>query len=219
VGRALLFALLAAVNPTLLTATTVMLLLPNPRRLMLGYLCGALTTGMIVGVSIVEWLPNSSGVGTTKHTVAPAIDFALGSIALIAAYVLHSGRRKRKHSDAPKKTPRWQRALDGGSARTTFVIGLLLSFPGAAYLTSLTEINRQNYGTAGVVLAVLLANLVMLLLLEVPIIGFFLAPEGTVATIDRAKAWLAINGTRVATIALTVVGCLFLARALVTILV
>jgi hypothetical protein len=27
-------------NPTLLTATTVMLLLPNPKRLMLGYLLG-----------------------------------------------------------------------------------------------------------------------------------------------------------------------------------
>ena len=120
-GKALLFALTAALNPTLLTATTVMLLLPNPKRLMLGYLGGAFTTGMVVGVAIVEWMNNSGVVDTTKNTVAPGIDFALGAIALIAAYVVQSGRvarararRAEKRSDQPKKTPRWQEALSGG---------------------------------------------------------------------------------------------------------
>lgn len=216
-GRALLFALLAAVNPTLLTATTVMLLLPNPRRLMFGYLGGALTTGMIVGVAIVEWLPDSGLVDTSKSTAAPSLDFAFGSIALIGALVLHRRTPKPK-PEGPKKTPRWQRALSGGSARTTFLIGLVLSFPGAAYLTCLAEINRQDYGATGVVLAVLLANVVMLLLLEVPIAGFFLAPDWTLATIERAKAWLAVNGAHLITVVLTVLGCLFYARAVLTIL-
>jgi hypothetical protein len=39
-SRVFLFALTAALNPTLLAATTVMLLLSNPRRLLLGYLLG-----------------------------------------------------------------------------------------------------------------------------------------------------------------------------------
>jgi Sap, sulfolipid-1-addressing protein len=216
-GRALLFALFAALNPTLLTATTVMLLLPSPKRLMLGYLGGALTTGMIVGVSIVQWLPNSSAVGTTKRDVAPSIDFALGSLALIAAYVLHSGRARRKKPEGEKKTPRWQQKLSGGSARTTFLIGLVLSFPGASYLACLSEINKQNYGATGVVLAVLLANAVMLLLLEVPLVCFALAPDWTPTAIERVKGWLAVHGHHVLVSALTVVGCLFYARALATI--
>jgi hypothetical protein len=62
-SRIFLFALTAALNPTLLTATTVMLLLPNPKRLLLGYLAGAYTTGIVVGVAIVEWL-HRSGVVT-----------------------------------------------------------------------------------------------------------------------------------------------------------
>ena len=217
-GRALLFALLAAVNPTLLTATTVMLLLPSPKRLMFGYLCGALTTGMIVGISIVQWLPNSSAVGTTKHTVAPSIDFALGSLALIAAYVVRSGRTKRKKHEGEKKTPRWQKALSGGSARTTFLVGLVLSFPGASYLACLSEINKQNYGPTGVVLAVLLANAVMLLLLEAPLLCFAFAPDWTPAAIERVKGWLAVHGHHVVVVALTAIGCLFYARAFVTIL-
>jgi hypothetical protein len=42
VGEVFVWALLAALNPTLLAATTVMLLLPHPKRLLLGYLLGAL---------------------------------------------------------------------------------------------------------------------------------------------------------------------------------
>jgi fucose permease len=70
-GRIFVLALTAALNPTLVTATTVMLLLPNPKRLMVGYLAGAYTTGIIVGLAIVEWLHNSGAVSETKHTVAP----------------------------------------------------------------------------------------------------------------------------------------------------
>ena len=40
-SKIFLFSLTAALNPTLLAATTVMLLLPKPKRLLLGYLLGA----------------------------------------------------------------------------------------------------------------------------------------------------------------------------------
>src|SRR5262245_57370177 len=183
-GRVFLFSLTAALNPTLLTATTVMLLLPNPKRLMLGYLAGALTTGVLVGIAIVEWLSGSGVVSTTKNTVAPGIDIAFGLIALAAAYVVQSGRvararerREEKRADKPKKTPRWQEALSGGTARTTYLIGLVLSFPGASYLASLTEISRQGLGTIEMILTVLAVNAVMLVLLEVPLISFAVAPE------------------------------------------
>jgi hypothetical protein len=225
VSRVLLFSLTAALNPTLLTATTVMLLLPRPKRLMLGYLLGALTTGVLVGIAIVEWLSNSHAVSTTKHTVAPGIDLALGFIALLAAFTVHRGgvtrareRRAEKRADKPKKTPRWQEALSGGSARTTFVVGLLLSFPGASYLTALTEISRQNFSTVGVVLAVLASNAIMLILLEAPLISFAVAPDWTPVAIERAKGWLARNGARALVIALTVIGLLFLLRGLITLI-
>jgi hypothetical protein len=223
-SRVFLFAFTAALNPTLLTATTVMLLLPNPKRLMLGYLMGAYTTGIIVGVAIVEWLHDSGVVSTTKHTVAPCIDLAFGTIALIAAYAIWSGgvarsreRRKRKHGDKPKKTPRWQQALSGGSARTTFLIGLVLSFPGASYLAALTELDRQDLGTAADVLVVVAVNIVMLVLLEVPLLAFAVAPEWTPRAIERFKDWLARNGAGAVAIALTAIGVALIVRAALTI--
>jgi hypothetical protein len=224
-SKVFLFALTAALNPTLLTATTVMLLLPNPRRLMLGYLAGALTTGVVVGIAIVEWLSNSHGVSTTKNTVAPGIDFALGFILLLAAYVIWSGyvarareRRSERRADKPKKTPRWQEALSGGTARTTFVIGLLLSFPGASYLAALTEIHKQNLGTIGIVLTVLAVNAVMLGLLEAPLISFAVAPDWTPLAIERFKAWMARNGAKAIAIGLAVFGAALVLRAVITVL-
>jgi Sap, sulfolipid-1-addressing protein len=225
VGRIFLLSLTAALNPTLLTATTIMLLLPNPKRLMLGYLCGALTTGVIVGVAIVEWLSGSGAVSTTKHTIAPGVDLALGVIALIGAYVVQSGRvarsrerRREKHAGEEKKTPRWQEALSGGSARTTYVVGLLLSFPGASYLAALTELSRQDFGFAGVVITVIAMNAVMLILLEGPLVCFVLAPEWTPRAIERAKAWMAIHGSKAIVVVLTILGVVFIVRGVLEIL-
>ena len=221
-GRVFLLALAAALNPTLVTATTVMLLLPNPKRLMLGYLAGALTNGVLLGIAIVEWLSGSGAVSESKSTVAPGIDIAFGLIALLAAYTIQSGRvarardrRREKHADKPKKTPRWQEALSGGSARTTYLVGLVLSFPGASYLASLTEISRQDLGTAEVVLTVVAVNAVMLVLLELPLLSFAVAPEWTPTAIERFKAWMARSGGKALVIALTVIGVVFIVRGIV----
>ena len=51
-GHVFLFSVTAMANPSLLAATTVMLLLPNP-KLMLGYLLGALMTSITLGLVIV----------------------------------------------------------------------------------------------------------------------------------------------------------------------
>jgi hypothetical protein len=53
VGQVFLLSLTAALNPILVGASTVMLLLPDPRKLMLGYLLGGLTTSITLGLVIV----------------------------------------------------------------------------------------------------------------------------------------------------------------------
>jgi Sap, sulfolipid-1-addressing protein len=223
VSKVFLFALTAALNPTLLTATTVMLLLDRPKRLMLGYWLGAMTTGVVLGVSIVLWMGNS-GVSTAQHSVAPGIDFALGAIFLLAAYTIRSGaitrsrqRRAEKHAGEPKQPPKWQQKLSSGTARTTFVIGLLLSFPGGSYLASLTEIHKQNLGTPAIVGTVVAVNLVMLVLLELPLVSFTVAPDWTPGTVERFKDWMSRNGARALANVLAVLGAALVVRAVLEI--
>jgi hypothetical protein len=222
VGKVYVFALTAALNPTLLTATTVMLLLPKPKRLLLGYWLGAMTTGLTLGIVIINWLKNSGALSTSKHTVSPAIDIALGVLALVVAVVVGTGewakrqaRRRAKRASRPKKVPKWQQTLSRGSARSTFVIGVLLSFPGASYLASLSEITKHHLSQVEIVLVVISVNLIMLVLLEVPLIGYTVAPQWTTAAIERTKDWLALNGARLATIGLTVIGIALIIRGVI----
>jgi hypothetical protein len=55
-----LLSLAAMFNPSLLAAVTVMLLMPNPKRLMAGYLLGAYVTSITLGLLIVSSLHGSS---------------------------------------------------------------------------------------------------------------------------------------------------------------
>jgi hypothetical protein len=52
-GEVILLSLTASLNPTLVAATTVMLLLDRPTRLMFGYLLGAYMTSFTLGLVIV----------------------------------------------------------------------------------------------------------------------------------------------------------------------
>src|SRR5436190_7723420 len=85
-----------------------------------------------------------------------------------------AGVRRRR-----KGAPRWQQALAKGSPRFTFVVGALLTLPGASCLGALHAISKLNYGTVPTVLLVLMVNLIMLTLIEAPMISFAVAPEWT----------------------------------------
>jgi hypothetical protein len=203
-----------------------MLLLPNPKRLLLGYLAGALLTSVTLGLVIVFSLQDSGAVSTQKNTISPSIDLALGAILLIVAFVLATDRHaplqerraKRKAEGEPKDPPRWQRALSKGTARTTFVVGALLTLPGGSYLAGLSQIDKLDLVTVGTVLTVLGFNLIMLILLEAPLIGYTVAPEWTPRAIDRARDWLARRGRHLATIVAAVLGAALVIRGLVQLL-
>ncbi len=197
-----------------------MMLLPRPVKLMLGYLLGAMMTSITLGIVIVLSLNGSGAVSTTKHTLSPAADIALGGLALVVAVVLRARARRRLERREPvrkreKKDPRWKRALSKGSARTTFVIGALLTLPGASYLAGLHELGKLHYSAGVEVLVVVGFNVVMLVLLEVPLLCLILAPDWTPDAIERAKVWIAARGPRLAVRAAALVGVLLVIKGIV----
>jgi hypothetical protein len=218
VSRVFLFAFTAMLNPTLLAATTLMLLLPSPKKLMLGYLLGALLTSITLGLVIVFSLQDSSAVDTAKRTVNPAVDLAVGALLLVVAFVLSRGRFERRHPKPDKGPSRWQRALGKGSARITFAVGVVLTLPGASYLASLTAISKLDYSTTETVLLVLLVNVIMLALLEVPLIGFYAAPEWTPVAVGRAKNWFSLHAQTIAVGGAAGVGSLLILRGVIELL-
>lgn len=225
-GHVLVFAVTAALNPTLVAAATVMMLLDHPVRLMLGYLLGALMTSITLGIIIVYELQTSGLVSTTKHSLGPGATTAIGVLFLALAGVLATGRderiterrRVRKAGKPDKGPPRWQRALGKGSARVTFVVGALLTLPGASYLAGLTRLAKLHYSVAGTVATIILFNIIMLALLEVPLLCFVVAPEWTPRAIDRAKAFAGRQWRRALTRFFALIGLLLVIKGLIQLL-
>jgi hypothetical protein len=219
-GSVLGLALLAMLNPTLLAAVTLMLLLPSPKKLMFGYLLGAYITSISVGLVIVFALHDANAVGG-KHTIGPIEDIVVGSLLLLVAFVLGTDRdhrlRERRarrksaklaKSGGEEKQPLPIRLLGRGSPRISFVVGLLLSFPGVSYLVALGRIDGLDAAAVPTALLVIVFCLIQQALLEVPLIGYALAPERTQLAVDGFRAWLARNGREAGIIVAAVIGAL-----------
>ena len=150
-------ALLAAVNPTLLAAVTVMLVLPSPKRLLIGYLLGAYVASITLGLVFVFALAGTATESTARTTISPIAYIAVGLLLLVVWAVLRSGRgaglRERRQAGKAareagkgKKEPFTQRLLGRGSARGAFAAGVVLNLPGVSYLTALHILDKQDPG-------------------------------------------------------------------------
>jgi hypothetical protein len=224
-GHIFLLSLVSAANATLLAAVTVMLFLSNPKRLLIGYLAGALLTSITIGVLIVFVVHDSSATSTARNAVSPSIDIAFGLILLLVAYVLRGGhdqrlkeRRKAKKGseEAAEKSPsKVEELLGRGSARVTFALGVVLTLPSVSYLAALRDLQELGYGTGGELLVIVGYNLMLLILLEIPLLGYFLAPERTVLEVQRFRAWLSRRGRRMAIIGAAGLGVFLIGRGVI----
>lgn len=229
VGSIIGLAFFAAVNPTLLAAATVMMLLPNTKKLMFGYLLGAYVTSISLGMVTVFSLHNSDSVSTTKQTLSPIEDLVIGGILLLIGYVLHSGRgdrlrerrkqrKEEKSADSEPKQSWPERMLGRGSARVTFAVGLLLSFPGVSYLTALDRTAKLDWEALPTAILVLVICLIQQLLLELPLIGYAVAPDWTGDAVIRFRSWISRSGLRVASYVALTLGGLLILRGVITLL-
>ena len=228
-GDILLLALVSAANPTLLAAVTLMLFLPSPKRLLLGYLAGALLSSLTIGFLIVFVVHDSGATSAARNTISPSLDITFGLILLLVAYVLHGGhdqrlkerRRQKKLAKSGEAEPtekgpsKVEQLLGRGSARITFALGVVLTLPSISYLAALHDLQQLDYGTAGEILVILGFNFVLLIFLIVPLVGFFLAPERTVVEVQRFRSWLTRSGRRMAVDGAAVLGVLLLIRGLI----
>jgi hypothetical protein len=200
-----------------------MLTLDRPKRLLTGYLVGALVTSITCGLLLVFELPYSSTSSSAKQTVNPILNITLGALILLLVFIVGTGRDKRRRARSARRheaarhkpPPRWRRLLSKGSARDTFVVGALLSFPGASYIAAMALLSKQHLQSAPTVLVVLAFNVIMLALLEVPLLGYAFRPEATSAAVDRFTQGLRNRGGRIAIVLGAAFGIALVARGIV----
>ena len=190
-GQVFVFSLTAALNPTLLAAVTVMLTLSNPQRLLWLSPGGGADERHLRPPACVRVARNEDRERGKAHRQSCHRHRARRSV-LVVVFVVATGRdrrrqawsERRREKAKEKPPPRWKRTLSRGSPRDTFVIGILLSFPGASYIAGMDLLsNRTRDRRDGARRARVQRDHAALL--ELPLIGYLTRPESTAATVSR----------------------------------
>jgi Sap, sulfolipid-1-addressing protein len=105
--------------------------------------------------------------------------------------------------------------LTNATPRKTFAVGVILTLPGVSFVAGMDELSKQHLGVAAKVVLVLLFNVTQLLIIEVPLVGYFVKPDATDAAIKRFHDFLSRDGNRIVLIGGTVIGLLLLARGII----
>ena len=176
-------ALLAMFFPALLAVVLIALRSRRPQLLLASFYAGGLLSATTVGLVIVFSLQGASVDSSSSNGLDPVFYVILGVISLIAAWVVRDRQllvKKEKSSEEEAngaKPDRLTRALDRG-APYAFIAGLLLcALPGFSALVGLKDIAQLGWSTAETVAMVIGFFLIMFAFIELPLIGFVVAPE------------------------------------------
>jgi hypothetical protein len=204
--EALPTALVAAFSPWTLLIVAELLSRERPTRPALVFLAAAAFTTLAIGFAVVLALGGSGIDNGRKHrTVPPALDVALGLLILAGAVFV--ARR-------PVREPKQARRREAGLLAVIF-LGLVVGSPSPLYLASLHSIAKGDPSTVSATVDVLLIAVVVLLLAEVPIVMFLLAPERSTRILEAVNGWLSRHGRVIGVTAAGAVGCYFVVTGVV----
>ncbi len=207
-GQIILLAVAAAFYPTLLAVVILILNRPHPVRLLSGFLIGGMAVSISIGVAILAFADTSNLGTNSSGSTNPIISLVLGVLLLAIAFVLVTGRdlpgagrrAARKEKKAAKaaaeddgKEPWTTRLLTKDSFALAIILGVVLNLPSVWYLQALKEIDVGGYSQASSLLLILMFNLIMFALIELPLAYYLVRPDGAAAAVARFDAWTRSN--------------------------
>lgn len=211
-GSIIPLALAAAVYPQLLAVVVVILSRPGPRALLWGCYVACLAVSVSASVLLFAVFRSRGSVaGTSSSRLGPGAYMAAGAIAVAIAILIAAprGRRlllqnrtlsfpsrrsRRGHASAMARARgRAERSLNEGSLVVAVLVGGLLAVPGPFDLLALGSLARSGYGVLAAGGAMFVFALVKFVLIEVPIAGYVIDPDGTAAQVSRFARWAQSN--------------------------
>jgi hypothetical protein len=203
----LVMAIAMSLEPFRIGMTTVMLNRPRPVLQLLAFLSGGFVMGTTVGL-VVLFLFRPRILGSA-HFSLPKVQIAIGVLTLLVAAVVGtkvlSGRFSRVHAGT-----RTRRLLNGRSLWVAGTAGLGIALPSIDYLAVLAVILASGATAATQVGALLMFNVVAFALVEIPLVGYLVAPERTRALMGALQGWLQSRSPRAVAALLAGLGCTLL---------
>lgn len=220
----LFLGLASALWPLLLVVVVIALNTSRPARILGWFLVGGLLTTISIDTAIVFALQGTSFVEGPKPTADGWVDITVGLLALLAALVLQLGMkgkgpkrfRPRPKTDKPSRSQEWIEGLVERGATLSFVAGIVATIlPAPFAIIAMKNISELAISDAQAFSLIVVFNLLMFIMVEIPLGGFLVAPDWARRTATGFNTWLGQNLRRVAVYALTIVGAIELARGLV----
>lgn len=200
-----LAVLSAITSPTAIAVVLVTLRRPRPVRLLSAYVIGSFVTSVVVGIAVVAGL-SATSLGARRKGAAIAIfDISIGVLILVSAAWLQSERsaamrqraadrlaRRKAQNNARSgdKHSRSSQILSSGSAGGLATLGVVMHLPGLLYLAALGNIAHQNVGTSHGLLLIVVFNIVMLAPIELPLLGYIVAPRRTEEAVRSVNSFI-----------------------------
>ena len=209
--------------PLLLVVVIIALDASQPLKILVWFYMGGFIAAVSVGAAMVFGLQDSPLMSGSRLPAAPWVDIAVGTLALALACVLERTRRRSERRRArrgaqetkSRSKERLRRLIENGGP-LAFAGGIIGSIvPGPLVIIAMADIAQLGYSTIATLSVILVFFVIVFTFIEVPIVGFVVAPHWTKATTITVKAWLDRNLLRLSAAALAIVGAVEVVRGIV----
>ena len=210
----LVMAVAASLEPFRIGMTVLMLNRPRPMLQLLAFLGGGFVMGTTVGVAVLFVL--RPVLSSSAHFTLPNVQIVIGVLALLAAAVLATKILEgRDDPGSGKLATRARRLVTGRSLWVAGVAGLGIALPSVDYLAALVVIMASGAAAATQVGALLTFNVVAFALVEIPLLAYLVAPDGTRVLMAGLHDWIRARDRRGVAALLAGVGCVLLVVGIV----
>jgi len=222
----------------LLAVVLVILTRPRPRPLLWAFWLSALV--VLCGVSAVVlavFRAKGTILGSTSTTVSPMVYLIVGVVALAVAVFASTkhGReligREIEKSEVVDPNPKGSRgdkakakveeakakaeaALKQGSVWMAILVGVFLGAPSPFSLAAVGLMVRNGYGLIAQLLLILVFGLITYLVVELPIISYAIAPQGTATRVEAFSTWLGTHKIQAVAAVVAVIGVVLIIKGL-----
>jgi hypothetical protein len=222
----------------LLAVVLVILTRPRPRPLLWAFWLAAMVVSCgVSAIVLAVFRAKGTILGSTTTSVSPTLYLVLGVIALAVAIFAATKRGReligreieRKQSAEPSEKDsagnrasakvaevrsKTEDALKQGSVWVAILVGVFLGAPSPFSLAAVGHMVRDGYGLITQLLLILVFALITYLVVEIPIISYAIAPEGTAARVEAFSTWLGAHKIQAVAAVVAVIGVVLIIKGL-----
>jgi hypothetical protein len=199
----LVMAVAVSFEPFRVGLTVLMLNRPRPLLQLFAFLCGGFAMGLTVGLVVLFVV--RSAVSPEQFTL-PRVQIVIGALALLTAAII-AVKPARPRSGGDRFSVWARRLADGRSPWFAAITGLGIALPSVDYLAALAVIAASGAPPATQIGALLTFNVMAFAFVEIPLLGYLVAPVRTQAAMTSLHDWLRSRRRRDVAALLAVVGC------------